>query len=547
MFRKTDLDSDGIELTFSSRMPAVDQALTAFQRRFGGAGALFEASLVLRELINNAVEHGGRTAPDGPESPVSCRIERVGPQRLRVVVADKGEGFSREGMAFDMPADPLTDRNRGLALVHAFAESVTFNDRGNQATVLLRLERESPADGEDAGKDAEEKEMETGRRLKILLVDDAAVARNMERAMLEEIGYEDVTTAGDGAEAVRRLQETPDFDLIISDWNMPNLDGMGFLEWVRSQKEFDDVPFLMATAQGVRRDVDRALAAGASGVLVKPFEPPELAEAIDDVFSKKSVETPDESDGGTPAGRAGQLWIVEEESALQITLASEMDLVARALRSARVFVEGSDPTPFPDFQRVLRELLENAVVHGNRHAPEKLVVCEIARIRDDLFKATVTDEGEGFDHRRAKALASDAPRWEGTRGFGLVRAVCEQIDFNDSGNAATVFIRRPRGTQYDVDAAGDRAVIRPSGNITAASADALKTRLAELVDRGVGRYTFDFERVEEIDSVSLTLFVVLAKMLMKKGMTAELEILNCNDNIRKLFTLTRLDGHYMLM
>jgi anti-anti-sigma factor len=94
---------------------------------------------------------------------------------------------------------------------------------------------------------------------------------------------------------------------------------------------------------------------------------------------------------------------------------------------------------------------------------------------------------------------------------------------------------------------GDRAVIRPTGNITAASAPELKQRLVDLIDAGVLRYSFDFDRVAEIDSMSLTVFVILVKMLMKMEGHGELEIVNCSDDIRKLFALTRLDSHYMIL
>ncbi len=549
MFRKTDLGPDGIELAFSSDMAAVDRVAAAFRDHFspGGAETLFDASLVLRELLNNAVEHGSRTAPDGPDAVVSCRIERTGPDWIRMVVTDEGEGFRREGMTFQMPPDPMSDRRRGLALVHGFAEEVTFNDKGNRVVVQLRCPPRRPADEPWETTALEETDMTGPRHLKILLVDDSNAARNMETAMLRELGYTDVTAAVDGADAVRILDAAPDFDLIVSDWNMPNRNGMELLEWVRTDKRFDGVPFLMATAQGVRRDVDRAVSAGAAGVVVKPFEPSELGEAIDEAVTGKPGGERERDETISQSVPKKRFLIIEEEDALGITIASEMDLVERVLRSARTFAEDFDPTPFPDLQQVLRELLENAVVHGNRRRPDKVVACEIARVRDDLFKVTVSDEGEGFDHRNAEVLASSAPRWEGTRGFGLIRAVCEQIDFNEAGNEASVFLRRSRETQYEVALEGDRAMIRPSGNITAATVDALKSRLVDLVDRGVGRYTFDFGRVEEIDSVSLTLFVVLVKMLMKKEMAPELEIVNSSENIQKLFNLTRLDGHYMLM
>ncbi len=266
--------------------------------------------------------------------------------------------------------------------------------------------------------------------------------------------------------------------------------------------------------------------------------------------------TPTQSGGkNKEADPSRRLLLVEENGIIRLTLASEKGLVERAVRSASAFAAtvtpaGGDPDDagsFPELERVLRELLLNAVIHGNREAAEKQVLCEISREGADLFRLTVKDEGEGFDHRTAAALASSAPQWEVSGGFGLIRSICEQIDFNETGNQVTVYLRRPQQTRYETGMEGDRAVIRPTGNITAASAPDLKQQLVDLIDAGVTRYRFDLERVAEIDSMSLTVFVVLVKMLMKTEGHGELEIVNCSDNIRKLFALTRLDSHYLIL
>ncbi len=137
MFREREVKPDGLDMRLSSEMAAVDQAVAAFRRRYGGrcAEGLFELVLVLRELLTNAVAHGNCLRPDRV---VSCRADFLPGGLLRIVVEDQGKGFSREGMDFQLPADPLTDRNRGLALIHAYAESVAFNDKGNRATVHMR-------------------------------------------------------------------------------------------------------------------------------------------------------------------------------------------------------------------------------------------------------------------------------------------------------------------------------------------------------------------------------------------------------------------------
>ncbi len=428
MFKATAIAPDGIQIIISSDMAAVDCAVAAFQRRFDRRPAedLFNAALVLRELLTNAVAHGNCLRPDRM---VSCRVEPAQENRLKIVVADEGDGFSREGMTFELPADPLTDRHRGLALVHAYSEAVVFNEAGNRVAVHLKFAAEAPS----------------------------LIEQNKENRM------------------------------------------------------------------DTRRNATR----------------------------HSSVDKT-----GPAAGASGKrLRIVEEDASIRMTFASEMPLVERAVRSASTFAEGcallesgaEGEDGFPELARVLRELLINAVVHGNGERADKQVFCEIEKLEGDLFRASVRDEGEGFDHRNAPALTSPTAQWEGSGGFRLVRSISEQIGFNDAGNEATVYIRRPRRTRYDVSMEGDRAVIRPNGNISAASAPDLKQRLVELIDGGAARYSFDFARVAEIDSMSLTVFVVFVKTLMKRNIQAELEIINGNDNIRKLFTLTRLDTHYMMM
>ncbi len=541
MFQETPFGADGIEWIFSAEMTAVDRAAAAFQRRFGRrcAGDLFDVALALREMLINAVEHGNRL---DPERAVRCRVEPEGTEHLRIDVTDEGEGFDRDGMRFRLPSDPLTDRHRGLALIHAVADTVTFNHKGNRISARFPC---VPTDAD--GRIPQKRDsMEKHREMRILLVEDAAVTRNMEQGMLRELGHSNVLTAADGAEALRLLRERPDIDLVISDWNMPELTGMELLERIRSDERYAGLPFLMATAQAGRADRDRAMAAGATGVIPKPFDAEELREAIAGAFTG-GRDSGAVDDAPTADRSRKRVRIVEEEERIRVTIASEPDLVDRAVRSAAVFAEGFDPAPFPDLEQVLRELMVNAMTHGNRNRPDKRIFCEVTQLRDDRFRVSVRDEGEGFHPHDTPALVSAAPKWEGASGLARIRAVCEGIDFNEAGTEAIVHIRRSRQTRYEVSVKGDRAVIRPSGNITAASSDRLKAHLVDLFDQGIGRFSFDFSAVEEIDSISLTLFVVFVKMLGKREGAPELEIVHCNDNIQKLFTLTRLDAHYMVM
>jgi anti-anti-sigma factor len=189
-------------------------------------------------------------------------------------------------------------------------------------------------------------------------------------------------------------------------------------------------------------------------------------------------------------------------------------------------------------------MLLNAIEHGNDRNPEKKVVLTIKNIRDMLFQISVTDEGAGFDHENIEISLLDKSRQFNPSGFSLIGSLCEQIGFNSSGNQVTVYIRNDPETRFEVEENQDTNVIRPSGNITAAVADRFRLLLIDLVEKGGTRFRFDFQKVEDIDSITLSVFVVFARMMSKKSRDAQLEIVNAGSDLVNLFKITRLDSKY---
>lgn len=118
---------------------------------------------------------------------------------------------------------------------------------------------------------------------KILLIDDSKAMRNIQRSVLAKMGYEDVTEAADGAEALRKCESfTP--HLILVDWTMPVMDGLAF---VKAYRESDRVtPILMVTTEAERTRVIEALRAGANGHVVKPFTPDVLSQRIEETLAR---------------------------------------------------------------------------------------------------------------------------------------------------------------------------------------------------------------------------------------------------------------------
>jgi chemotaxis signal transduction protein/ABC-type nitrate/sulfonate/bicarbonate transport system substrate-binding protein len=121
-------------------------------------------------------------------------------------------------------------------------------------------------------------------KIRILLVEDAATMRKIELKTLKELGFGNIAEATDGVDAMARIEAGGVFDLVISDWNMPNKSGYDLLLWVRSNEATRDIPFIMATGQGDMKQEKKAVDAGVSSFVAKPFNKDELASKIEEAF-----------------------------------------------------------------------------------------------------------------------------------------------------------------------------------------------------------------------------------------------------------------------
>ncbi|BET96628.1 MULTISPECIES: chemotaxis response regulator CheY [Xenorhabdus] len=121
--------------------------------------------------------------------------------------------------------------------------------------------------------------------LRFLVVDDFSTMRRIVRNLLKELGFNNVDEAQDGAEALTKLR-TAEFDFVISDWNMPNIDGLELLKTIRSEEKLAALPVLMVTAEAKKENIIAAAQAGASGYVVKPFTAAILEEKLNKIFEK---------------------------------------------------------------------------------------------------------------------------------------------------------------------------------------------------------------------------------------------------------------------
>ena len=122
-------------------------------------------------------------------------------------------------------------------------------------------------------------------KMRILVVDDFSTMRRIVRNLLKELGFANVDEAEDAVMALQKLQNDS-FQFVVTDWNMPNMDGLQLLQAIRQSPALKHLPVLMITAEAKRENIIAAAGAGASGYIVKPFTAATLAEKLQKIFDK---------------------------------------------------------------------------------------------------------------------------------------------------------------------------------------------------------------------------------------------------------------------
>jgi two-component system chemotaxis response regulator CheY len=121
--------------------------------------------------------------------------------------------------------------------------------------------------------------------MKILVVDDFSTMRKIVKNVLKQLGYNNIEEAEDGAQAYTKLKNNT-FNFVVSDWNMPNMDGLDMLKKVRSDQEIKDLPVLMVTAEAEKDKVITAIKAGVNNYIVKPFTAETLKQKMEQIFER---------------------------------------------------------------------------------------------------------------------------------------------------------------------------------------------------------------------------------------------------------------------
>jgi two-component system chemotaxis response regulator CheY len=122
---------------------------------------------------------------------------------------------------------------------------------------------------------------------RILIVEDSATMRSLLASALTDLGTSvEITEAASGFEALRLLPREP-FDLILTDINMPDINGLELLSFVKGNAAYREIPLIIVSTEGSERDREKGLGLGADAYLVKPFEPDDLRRVASELLAKR--------------------------------------------------------------------------------------------------------------------------------------------------------------------------------------------------------------------------------------------------------------------
>ena len=127
--------------------------------------------------------------------------------------------------------------------------------------------------------------IQVDKNMKILIVDDFSTMRRIIKNLLRDLGFTNTEEADDGLTALPMLQ-TGKFEFLVTDWNMPGMQGIDLLKAVRADEKLASIPVLMVTAEQKKEQIVEAAQAGVNGYIVKPFTANTLEEKLNKIFER---------------------------------------------------------------------------------------------------------------------------------------------------------------------------------------------------------------------------------------------------------------------
>ncbi len=226
---------------------------------------------------------------------------------------------------------------------------------------------------------------------------------------------------------------------------------------------------------------------------------------------------------------------------MNFSISSRMEMIDRVLPVILDFIEEFGELGSTEYvPLVIRELLCNAIEHGNGNDPVKVVSGTIEKIEKCRYKITVTDEGEGCTLDDISYSSSPDPVNGRSMGFSIINNFCDEILFAEGMSSITVYMGLNIQTEITITNTKDGTILIPSGDISATISEKFRDVLINWFDSSSEQCTLDFSNVESIDSISLGILINFHRMLNSSDDTRELIITNSSEAVLNVFQLTQI-------
>lgn len=234
----------------------------------------------------------------------------------------------------------------------------------------------------------------------------------------------------------------------------------------------------------------------------------------------------------------------QTESALTIRFASNVSEIENIQAAFNEFFIRFGKGQFENVKTIIRELALNAVEHGNGDEPSLPVNITAEHLDENRFRIEVKDSGRGFDFKDLDFLQPDGEGSVSSRGLKSVHSIADELIFEDNGATVVAYLTLESSPEVIVTNEEDMVKIKPAGNLSAANADYFERILINRMNEGAVNFVFDFEVVEQLDSICLSILLNFSKQYKRKYPDGQLSIVNVKPSLNKVFDLTRMSRVY---
>lgn len=232
--------------------------------------------------------------------------------------------------------------------------------------------------------------------------------------------------------------------------------------------------------------------------------------------------------------------ISESDEALIVTSSSQLENIDRIVDDILNFVTTLGSYNTVSLTQVVRELVLNAMEHGNKNSIEKNVQVKLSKLEKNRFSLLVNDEGDGISSDLfpvKKELTSESER---SRGLALINSLVDEFRKGDDPTSMLVYMTLPKQFNWGVSHTELKTLIEPTRDISAAVLEGLRKLLFEWLDSEIPNCELSLKHANSLDSVSLSLLISFSVYLKKSDKKDGFVISNVSPDLKILFQMTQL-------